>query len=761
MLSRTLEQTLHQAITYAKEKRHEYTTLEHLLFALTRDKDAVPVFQACRVDIEGLRRDLKAYIDTDLSEYAMPPSYEKTKLTASFQRVLKRASATMLLGDREEVTGANVLVALFGEQESHAVHFLQTQGMTHTDAVNYVSHGIQKTSSPIDNQPEEDDQRYEDKPKKSKEILENYCINMTQRALNGQIDPLIGREKELNRMFQVLCRRTKNNPLLVGDPGVGKTAIVENLGRLIAIGQAPEPLHNATVFALDIGALIAGTRYRGDFEERLKAVITELENYYRAILFIDEIHMLIGAGATSGSSMDASNLLKPSLQKGTLRCIGSTTYQEYRQYFEKDGALVRRFLKIDIEEPSLKEAMEILDGIKPIYEKYHGVYYTPQALDKAVKLSERYINDYKLPDKAIDVIDEAGATQRLLSKSERKTIITEEEVESVVASIARIPTKTVSSSDKEKLSRLESDLKSAIFGQDQAIESLVNTIKLSRAGLREPYKPIGCYLFAGPTGVGKTEVAIQLAKGLSISLERFDMSEYMEKHTVSKLVGAPPGYIGFEQGGLLTDAIDQKPYAVLLLDEIEKAHPDLFNILLQMMDYGRMTDHNGKSVDFRNVILIMTTNAGAADLVKPGIGFDGVRSADDLEIIQKLFTPEFRNRLDAIIQFQSLKTETMQSIVDKFLKTLEEQLQEKNVSLDVTAEVRLWLARKGYDPLYGARPLGRVIQERLKKPLADAILFGKLQHGGQVRISLEEDKPVFLYLESGQPLLPYFTECVE
>ena len=753
MLSPNLEQTLRRALAYANDRRHDYATLEHLLLALVDDQDAIAVMRACNVDVERLRRDVTDYVDNQLGNI-VGMHHNEAKPTAGFQRVLQRAAIHVQSSGREEVTGANILVALFSERESHAVFFLQEQEMSRLDAVNYISHGIAKAPG----RSEARRVRGADPEgegaggvKTGSDALEAYCVNLNQKAKDGRIDPLIGRELEVNRTIQVLCRRTKNNPLYVGDPGVGKTAIAEGLARRIVNEDVPDVLKNATIFALDMGALLAGTRYRGDFEERLKAVVKELEATEGAILFIDEIHTVIGAGATSGGSMDASNLLKPALQSGLLRCIGSTTYKEYRQYFEKDRALVRRFQKIDVNEPSVEDAVKILRGLKPYYEKHHSVRYTQEAIRASVELAARYINDRKLPDKAIDVIDEVGAAQMLLPESKRKKTITVKDVEATVATIARIPPKSVSKDDKATLKNLLRDLKTMVFGQDKAIEALVAAIKLSRAGLREPEKPIGCYLFSGPTGVGKTEVARQLALCMGIELTRFDMSEYMERHTVSRLIGAPPGYVGFDQGGLLTDAIDQHPHSVLLLDEIEKAHPDLFNILLQIMDHGKLTDHNGKSVDFRNVILIMTTNAGAQEMSKAAIGFGrDRREGEDQEAINRMFTPEFRNRLDQIIAFSNLPPEVVAQVVDKFVMQLEAQLADRHVSIELSDDARKWLAQKGFDPLYGARPLARVIQENIKKSLAEDILFGKLEKGGTVRIGLdrENDKLTFEVVES-------------
>ena len=747
MLSPRLEQTLHRALGLANQRRHEYATLEHLLLALTEDQDAVAVLRACGVDIERLRRDLSEYVDNQLS--SLITSVAEAKPTAGLQRVLQRAAIHVQSSGREEVTGANVLVALFSERESHAVFFLQEQEMSRLDAVNYISHGIAKTPGQSEARRvsgADQDANAEKVVKSGTEALDAYCVNLNKKAASGKVDPLIGREQEVDRTIQILCRRSKNNPLYVGDPGVGKTAIAEGLARRIVHGEVPEVLKNAVIYALDMGALLAGTRYRGDFEERLKAVLTELEHLEGSVLFIDEIHTVIGAGATSGGAMDASNLLKPSLQNGALRCIGSTTYKEYRNYFEKDRALVRRFQKIDVSEPSIEDAVKILRGLKPYYEKHHKVRYTAEAIRSAVELAARYINDRKLPDKAIDVIDEVGAAQMLLPESRRKKTITVKDVEEIVSKIARIPAKSVSTDDRTVLINLERDLKTLVFGQDKAIDALASAIKLARAGLREPEKPIGSYLFAGPTGVGKTEVARQLARSLAIELIRFDMSEYMERHSVSRLIGAPPGYVGFDQGGLLTDSIDQHPHAVLLLDEIEKAHPDLFNILLQVMDHGKLTDHNGKTIDFRNVILIMTTNAGAADMAKPAIGFNQeVRVGEDMEAINRLFTPEFRNRLDAIISFASLTPEVVGRVVDKFVMQLEAQLADRQVTIELTDAAREWLAKKGYDPLYGARPLARIIQEHIKKPLAEELLFGKLEKGGVVRVEVKDGKLDFSF----------------
>jgi len=760
MLSRNLEQTLHRALSLAADRKHEYATLEHLLLGLIDDADAVTVLRACGVDIDKIKKDLTEFLDKDLAGLATDRAGDP-KPTAGFQRVVQRAAIHVQSSGRDEVTGANVLVALFSERESHAVYFLQLQDMTRLDAVNFISHGIAKSpgkSTPrtpngaAETEPEREEKNA---PKRGQDALSTYCVNLNKKAQAGKIDPLIGREQEIERTIQILCRRTKNNPLYVGDPGVGKTAIAEGLAKRIVDGDVPEVLLNCSIFALDMGALLAGTRYRGDFEERLKAVVTEMETSPGAILFIDEIHTVIGAGATSGGAMDASNLLKPALAQGTLRCIGSTTYKEFRNYFEKDRALVRRFQKIDVNEPSIEDAVKILRGLKTAYEKHHKVRYTDDAIRGAVELAAKYINDRKLPDKAIDVIDEAGAARMLQPESKRRKTVTLKDVEEMVSKIARIPPKSVSADDKEVLRTLERDLKSMVFGQNAAIEALSAAIKLSRAGLRDSEKPIGNYLFSGPTGVGKTEVARQLAATLGIELTRFDMSEYMERHSVSRLIGAPPGYVGFDQGGLLTDAIDQHPHCVLLLDEIEKAHPDLFNILLQIMDHGKLTDHNGKKIDFRNVILIMTTNAGAADMAKAGIGFGrAVRQGEDEDAIKRMFTPEFRNRLDAVIPFAALTPEIVGRVVEKFVMQLEAQLADRNVTIELSSAAKEFLAERGYEPLYGARPLARVIQELIKKPLAEELLFGKLVKGGAVKVTLKDGKLAFDVTEATLPALP-------
>jgi ATP-dependent Clp protease ATP-binding subunit ClpA len=762
--SRNLEQTLHRALAVANERHHEYATLEHLLLSLTEDSDSAAVLRACSVDLELLRKNLRDYIDQELDNL-VGDGREDAKPTAGFQRVIQRAVIHVQSSGREEVTGANVLVAIFAERESHAAYFLQEQDMTRYDAVNYISHGIAKRPGLSDAKTPrgaDDDEARESKDKdgdsKKKEgALDAYCVNLNRKAREGRIDPLIGREAEVLRTIQVLCRRHKNNPLLVGDPGVGKTAIAEGLARKIVKNEVPEVLADATVFSLDMGTLLAGTRYRGDFEERLKQVMKEIENHKKAILFIDEIHTVIGAGATSGGAMDASNLLKPALAQGTLRCIGSTTYKEYRQYFEKDRALVRRFQKIDVNEPTIEDAVEIMKGLKPYFEEFHKVRYTAEAVKAAVELSARYIHDRKLPDKAIDVIDETGASQMLVPENKRKKTIGIKEIEATIATMARIPPKTVSKDDVEVLEHLTETLERVVYGQNRAIGALTSAIKLARAGLRDGEKPIGCYLFSGPTGVGKTEVARQLAVALGVELIRFDMSEYMERHTVSRLIGAPPGYVGFDQGGLLTDAIDQHPHSVLLLDEIEKAHPDLYNILLQVMDHGKLTDHNGKQIDFRNVILIMTTNAGASDMARSAYGFTRTRrEGEDIEAINRMFAPEFRNRLDAVVAFGHLPTEVIAKVVDKFIMQLDAQLAERNVTIELTDEARNWLVENGYDEQMGARPMSRLIQETIKTPLADEVLFGRLKNGGAVRVVVAEDdgskKLSFVFPEG--PVLP-------
>jgi ATP-dependent Clp protease ATP-binding subunit ClpA len=750
--AQNLERTLHNALSHATERRHEYATLEHLLLALVDDEDAAQVMAACGVDLAELGEVVKQYLD---SEYQSLKTEEdgEPQPTAGFQRVIQRAILHVQSSGKDTVTGANVLVALFSERDSYAVYFLQQQDMSRLDAVSFISHGIGKGGKQLENRSAEgagdapageDEKSGEGGAGKKETALDQFTVNLNAKAQSGKIDPLIGRGPEVDRTIQILCRRSKNNPLYVGDPGVGKTAIAEGLARKIVEGDVPEVLADAVIYSLDMGALLAGTRYRGDFEERLKQVVSELEGMPEAILFIDEIHTVIGAGATSGGAMDASNLLKPALSSGAIRCVGSTTYKEFRNHFEKDRALLRRFQKIDVNEPTVEDTIKILKGLRSAFEEHHNVKYTPDALKTAVELSARYINDRKLPDKAIDVIDEVGAMQMLVPPSRRKKKITAREIEAVIATMARIPPKSVSKDDKKALENLERDLKHVVFGQDEAIHRLSTAMKLSRAGLRDPDKPIGSFLFSGPTGVGKTEVARQLASIMGIELKRFDMSEYMERHSVSRLIGAPPGYVGYDQGGLLTDAIDQNPHCVLLLDEIEKAHPDLFNILLQVMDNGRLTDHHGKTVDFRNVVLIMTTNAGAADMASQGIGFGDVSKEDaGEEAVKKMFTPEFRNRLDAIVPFAYLGKSTVARVVDKFILELELQLAEQNVHIQLDKDARDWLADKGYDKLYGARPMGRLLQEKIKQPLAEELLFGKLAGGGEVHVSIKDGKPSF------------------
>ncbi len=748
--AQNLEKTLHAALTNASDRSHEYATLEHLLLALVEDSDAAQVMTACGVDLSELREAVKQYLDQEYQSLKTDDGADPQP-TAGFQRVIQRAILHVQSSGKDTVTGANVLVALFSERDSYAVYFLQQQDMSRLDAVSFISHGIGKGGRQIEDQSPPTGEETQDngdipggEKSKKESALDQFTVNLNKKAEAGRIDPLIGRGPEVDRTIQILCRRSKNNPLYVGDPGVGKTAIAEGLARKIVEGQVPEVLQDAVIYSLDMGALLAGTRYRGDFEERLKQVVSELEKMPEAVLFIDEIHTVIGAGATSGGAMDASNLLKPALSSGAIRCVGSTTYKEFRNHFEKDRALLRRFQKIDVNEPTIEDTIKILKGLRSAFEEHHGVRYTPDALKTAVELSSRYINDRKLPDKAIDVIDEVGAMQMLVPPSRRKKKITAKEIEQVIATMARIPAKSVSKDDKRVLQHLGRDLKQVVFGQDAAVQRLATAMKLSRAGLRDPDKPIGSFLFSGPTGVGKTEVARQLASIMGIELKRFDMSEYMERHSVSRLIGAPPGYVGYDQGGLLTDAIDQNPHCVLLLDEIEKAHPDLFNILLQVMDNGRLTDHHGKTVDFRNVVLVMTTNAGASAMASQGIGFGDVSKEDaSEEAVKKMFTPEFRNRLDAIVPFSYLGTSTVSRVVDKFILQLELQLADQDVHIQFDSDARDWLAKKGYDKLYGARPMARLIQDKIKQPLAEELLFGKLAGGGEVHVSVKDGKPSF------------------
>ncbi len=743
MLSKELELTLNLAFKEAREKRHEFLTVEHLLLALTDNPAAVAVLKACGANLDQLRRDLRVFLDETTPLLPLNDSRE-TQPTLGFQRVLQRAILHVQSSGKTEVTGANVLVAIFSEQESQAVYFLHKQNISRLDVVNYISHGISSMSNDeeVGGVNPADEEGVAEAGNKSP--LEAFATNLNQRARQGRIDPLIGRRLEVERTIQVLCRRRKNNPLFVGEAGVGKTAIAEGLAKKIVDGEVPDVLKNSTIYSLDLGALVAGTKYRGDFEKRLKGLLAQLKKDPGAVLFIDEIHTIIGAGSASGGVMDASNLIKPMLASGELKCIGSTTYQEYRGIFEKDRALARRFQKIDVGEPTVDETIQILKGLKDRFEAHHGVRYTEPALTAAAELSAKHITDRRLPDKAIDVIDEAGARVQLSPPSKRKKTIGVPDIEAIVAHIARIPPKRVSSSDMRVLETLEGDLKNVIYGQDQAIETLAATIKMSRAGLGNEQKPVGSFLFAGPTGVGKTEVTRQLAEMLGIHLIRFDMSEYMERHTVSRLIGAPPGYVGFDQGGLLTEEVIKHPHSVVLLDEIEKAHPDVFNLLLQVMDHGTLTDNNGRHADFRNVILIMTTNAGAEEMSRRSIGFTTQdHTKDGMEAIRKSFTPEFRNRLDAIIQFNPLGAESVQRVVDKFIRELAAQLAEKRVKLQVDDEARLWLAEKGYDPKMGARPMARVIQEHIKKPLAEKLLFGELANGGGVEISAANGELVF------------------
>ena len=750
MISKELEGTLNTALKEAKSRRHEYVCLEHLLYALLQDKDASGAIINCGGDIDRLRKGLEEFFQNHL-ETLPGGSDHQPQQTLSFHRVLQRAVIHAQSAEKKEINGGNLLIAMFREPDSYAVYLLQEQGITRFDLVNYISHGISKIAAAEEWSQSEEEQSEEERPDRRVKPLEAFAVNLVAKAQQGNIDPLIGRDDEIERTIHVLCRRRKNNPIYVGDPGVGKTALAEGLALKIHHGKVPDVLKNAVIYALDMGALLAGTKFRGDFEARLKGVLAGLKKLPNSILFIDEIHTIVGAGATSGGSMDASNILKPALASGELKCIGSTTYHDYKSYFERDRALARRFQRIEVPEPSQDEAYKILEGLKPHYEKHHGVHYSTGAIRAAVQLSAKHINDRKLPDKAIDVIDEVGAAVKIQPPDKRKKSIGAKDIERIVAKIAKIPPRSVSTSDKEQLQNLDRDLKLTVFGQDTAIDTLTSTIRLSRSGLGHPEKPIGCFLFSGPTGVGKTEVAKQLAHTMGIEFIRFDMSEYMEKHTVSRLIGAPPGYVGFDQGGLLTDAINRNPYAVLLLDEIEKAHPDLFNILLQVMDHAALTDNNGKKADFRNIILIMTTNAGAREMSGTPLGF-GARSnaGKGKEAIEKMFSPEFRNRLDAMIVFNSLSMDIIERVVDKFIIELDHQLNEKKVFLQLTVKARRWLAEKGYDPSFGARPMARLIQNEIKRVLADEILFGQLQSGGKVEVDESEGKLAFIY----SPLAP-------
>ncbi|MEI6317955.1 MAG: ATP-dependent Clp protease ATP-binding subunit ClpA [Pseudomonadota bacterium] len=750
MIAQELEVSLHMAFVEARQQRHEFITVEHLLLALLDNPSAAEVLRACAANIDDLRKNLGNFIRENTP--VVPGNEEiDTQPTLGFQRVIQRAimHVQSTSNGKKEVTGANVLVAIFGEKDSHAVYYLHQQGITRLDVVNFISHGITKTPQPKEQAKEEPQEQGEENAAAAQQgALEQFTTNLNVSAKEGRIDPLIGRESEVERVIQVLCRRRKNNPLLVGEAGVGKTAIAEGLARRIVEGDVPDILRKSQVYSLDMGALLAGTKYRGDFEQRLKAVLKQLLDNPNAVLFIDEIHTLIGAGAASGGTLDASNLLKPALAQGQLKCIGATTYAEYRGVFEKDHALSRRFQKIDVTEPSVSETVEILRGLKSRFESHHGVKYTAAALSSAAELSARFINDRHLPDKAIDVIDEAGAAQRVLPKTRQRKVIGKHEIEDIVAKIARIPPRNVSSDDRTALKNLDRDLRATVFGQDKAIDALATAIKMARAGLGNPQKPIGCFLFSGPTGVGKTEVARQLAYTMGVELIRFDMSEYMERHSVSRLIGAPPGYVGFDQGGLLTEAITKQPYAVLLLDEIEKAHTDVFNILLQVMDHGTLTDNNGRKADFRNVVLVMTTNAGAEALNKSSMGFtNSKQSGDEMGDIKRLFTPEFRNRLDAIISFGALTEDIIMKVVDKFLMQLEGQLAEKKVDISFTQPLKDHLAKKGFDPLMGARPMARLIQDTIRKALADELLFGRLAEGGKVTVGIDADEKVTLEFE--------------
>lgn len=739
MLNKELETTLNNAFREARKLRHEFMTVEHLLLALLDNPSASEVLDACGANLNSLHKDLVRFIQEN-SPIIDEDDDRETQPTLGFQRVLQRAVFHVQSSGKKEVTGANVLIAIFGERESHAAYFLSQQNIARLDAVNFLSHGIAKTD-------EEQDENFneleeEGRPEEpTKNPIEAYTDNLNEMAKQGKIDPLIGRQLEVQRTVQILCRRRKNNPLYVGEAGVGKTAIAEGLAKMIVDGKVPEVLMDSTIYSLDLGALLAGTKYRGDFEKRLKSLIAHLKEEPGAVLFIDEIHTIVGAGATAGGVMDASNIIKPVLASGELKCVGSTTYQEYRGIFEKDRALARRFQKIDVEEPSIDETVKILEGLKSRFEDHHHIRFTHQALRTAAELTERYINDRHLPDKAIDIIDEAGAAQQLVPSSKRKKTVGVHDIENIIAKIARIPAKNVSTSDKDVIKNLERNLKMVVFGQDEAIDTLSNAIKMSRSGLGNPQKPIGNFLFAGPTGVGKTEVTKQLAMQMGVDLVRFDMSEYMERHTVSRLIGAPPGYVGFDQGGLLTDAINKQPHCVLLLDEIEKAHPDVFNLLLQVFDHGTLTDSNGRKTDFRNVIIVMTTNAGADRISRSSVGFTQQdHSGDSMESISLMFSPEFRNRLDAIIQFNALDIRTISNVVDKFLIELEAQLDDKKVTVEVTEEAREWLAIHGYDKVMGARPMARLIEDKVKRPLAEELLFGKLEHGGHVVVKLENNE---------------------
>jgi ATP-dependent Clp protease ATP-binding subunit ClpA len=746
MLSKELEFTLNLAFKEAREKQHEFMTVEHLLHALLGNPSAVEVLRACGADIEKLKQDLTRFLD-ETTPLLTQDDARETQPTLGFQRVLQRAVFHVQSSDKTEVTGANVLVAIFSEQESQAVYFLNKLNITRLDVVNYISHGISKVHDQTE-EPLESSSTATAPDSAQKQPLESFAANLNELAAQGKIDPLIGRRAEFHRTVQILCRRRKNNPLFVGEAGVGKTALAEGLAKMIVEGDVPDVLLGSTIYSLDLGSLVAGTKYRGDFEKRFKGVLSQLRKEAGAILFIDEIHTIIGAGAASGGVMDASNLIKPLLASGELKCIGSTTYQEYRGIFEKDHALARRFQKIDIDEPSVEETVEILKGLRSRFEEHHKVRYSARALRAAAELSDRYITDRHLPDKAVDVIDEAGASQQLRKPSRRKKTIGINDIETIIAQMARIPAKTVTASDKETLRNLERNLKMVVYGQDKAIDTLASAIKMSRSGLGAENKPIGSYLFAGPTGVGKTEVTRQLARIMGLDLVQFDMSEYMERHTVSRLIGAPPGYVGFDQGGLLTEAITKNPHVILLLDEIEKAHPDVFNLLLQVMDHGTLTDNNGRKADFRNVMLIMTTNAGAQEMDRPSIGFTRQdHTSDGMEVIRRLFTPEFRNRLDAIVQFNALDSTVITQVVDKFIFELEAQLQEQQVTIEVDESARLWLARHGYEPKMGARPMARIIQQHIKKPLAEELLFGKLAHGGHLIIREEGDKLEFEFEE--------------